>query len=44
MECEYCPYFWNDADYDEREENWTRCHYDQNDGYAPCEINESEDE
>lgn len=44
MKCKYCTYYWNDADYDEDADNWARCHFDWNDGEAPCEIDEEVDE
>jgi hypothetical protein len=35
MRCKDCPYWWIDD-----EEPY--CHYQYNDGYAPCEVDETE--
>ena len=37
MKCAECPYFWKDED----SKNGC-CHYRWNDGYAPCEVDETE--
>lgn len=39
MKCSDCPYCWKDAD-----DRYPHCHYSYNDGYAPCEIEEQEQE
>lgn len=39
MKCVDCPYCWK-GEYDD----FPRCHYDYNDGYAPCELEDSYDD
>ena len=39
IKCADCPYYWADADGE-----IPYCHYQYNDGYAPCEIEEREEE
>lgn len=44
--CKECPYYWDDLEYEclkdgiEWDEKYARptCHYQWNDGYAPCEV------
>ena len=36
MDCRDCPYYWSDDDNDLI--NFEHCHYQWNDGCAPCEI------
>lgn len=38
MKCKDCPYYWTDADGE-----IAYCHYQYNDGCAPCEVDERED-
>lgn len=35
LKCKDCPYFWADED-----GGTARCHYQYDDGYAPCEVGE----
>ena len=37
--CGICPYYYKDED-----EKSPRCHYELDDGYAPCEIDDFEEE
>ena len=37
--CGICPYYYKDED-----EKFPRCHYEWDDGYAPCEIDDFEEE
>ena len=37
--CGICPYYYKDED-----EKSPRCHYEWDDGYAPCEIDDFEEE
>lgn len=39
MKCMDCPYFWMDED-----EDRAYCHYHWEDGYAPCEVDDTEAE
>lgn len=39
MKCTDCPYHWK-----EEHEDYPCCHYGWNDGYAPCEVEDSYDE
>lgn len=39
LKCTDCPYFWK-----EENESHGGCHYQWNDGYAPCEVEEREAE
>jgi hypothetical protein len=36
--CDSCPYYWEEAD-----EDSPRCHYEWDDRYAPCEIDDFEE-
>lgn len=44
MKCADCPYFWADTDEEGRPIDRPYCHYQWNDGYAPCEIEDEESE
>ena len=37
--CGICPYYYKDED-----DRFPRCHYELDDGYAPCEIDDFEEE
>lgn len=37
MKCTDCPYYWI-----EQGEKVAHCHYEWDDGYAPCEVDETE--
>lgn len=37
MKCVDCPYYWK-----EENEKYPNCHYKWDDGYAPCEVEETE--
>lgn len=37
--CDICPYYYRDED-----DRFPRCHYELDDGYAPCEIDDFEEE
>ena len=39
MKCIDCPYFWKDDD-----NEIAYCHYQYNDGYAPCEVEDAYEE
>lgn len=39
MKCEDCAYYWRDDDTKVK-----ICHYQYNDGYAPCEVDEQYEE
>jgi len=39
MKCKDCGYFWKDEG-----EDIPSCHYRWNDGYAPCEVDEREED
>ena len=39
IKCKDCPYFWADGD----GENFY-CHYQYNDGFAPCEADDNDKE
>ena len=39
MKCEDCAYYWRDDDTKVK-----FCHYQYNDGYAPCEVDEQYEE
>ena len=39
IKCKDCPYYWADMDGE-----IAYCHYQYNDGYAPCEIDDKERE
>lgn len=39
MKCADCPYYWK-----EENEEFASCHYEYNDGYAPCEVEDSYDD
>ena len=37
MKCKECLYYWQDAN-----DKFPHCQYDYDDGYAPCEVEETE--
>jgi hypothetical protein len=39
MKCADCPYYWI-----EEGDDLSHCHYRWNDGYAPCEVEDSYEE
>lgn len=44
IKCKDCPYFWSDTDENGTPINRPSCHYQWNDGYAPCEVEDIETE
>lgn len=42
IKCKDCPYFWADCDDNGKPIENPHCHYQYNDGYAPCEAEETE--
>ena len=42
LKCKDCPYYW--ADNDPTVADLPYCHYQYDDGYAPCEIEDREKE
>lgn len=38
MKCKDCPYFWSDCDEKGNPIDRPYCHYQWDDGYAPCEV------
>ena len=42
IKCTDCPYFWSDLDKDGKPITRPHCHYQYNDGYAPCEVEDNE--
>ena len=42
MKCKDCPYYWSDTDDKGTPINLPYCHYQWNDGYAPCEVDDTE--
>lgn len=44
MKCIDCPYHWADCDDNGVPVNNAYCHYQYDDGYAPCEVDDYEDE
>lgn len=44
MKCKNCCYWWAEVDMDGKPISQEFCHYSWDDGYAPCEIDEREDD
>ena len=44
MKCTECPYFWCECDEDGTPIGHPYCHYQWDDGYAPCEGEDEEGE
>lgn len=44
MKCKECPYFFSDTDDRGNPISRESCHYRWNDGYAPCEVEDTEAE
>lgn len=40
MKCKDCPYYWADCDDKGNPIENPHCHYQWNDGYAPCEVDD----
>lgn len=38
MKCKDCPYYWADVDDKGHPIGGEYCHYEYDDGYAPCEV------
>lgn len=44
MKCKDCPYYFSNTDNEGRPTESPRCQYRWDDGYAPCEIDDAENE
>lgn len=44
MKCKDCPYCWSDLDEDGKPISHPYCHYQHDDGYAPCEVDDGDNE
>ena len=44
MKCKDCPYYWAECDDRGNPIGHPNCHYQWNDGYAPCEVDDYETE
>lgn len=44
MKCIDCPYYWADCDDNGTPIGNPYCHYQHDDGYAPCEVDDYEEE
>lgn len=42
MKCTDCAYYWCECDENGKPIDHPFCHYQYNDGYAPCEVEETE--
>lgn len=40
MKCTDCAYYWSDCDDNGEPIDNPYCHYQYNDGYAPCEVDD----
>ena len=40
MKCKECCYFWSDCDKNGKPIGHPYCHYQYDDGYAPCEVDD----
>ena len=38
MKCKDCPYYWAECDKEGKPIEHPHCHYQWDDGYAPCEV------